>query len=155
MRWCWAVLALPWHKGIDTLVETVEATCARQHRAVQSAGAEFDSGRAQRAHDPAIPGSVPASWAWMARFTGLPTTGRLKPASVCWARPTILFSVQAHLRKRQRRRHHWLSPSNGAGQPAGRFSDLPDVTWKMDGHEAEDIVRAVQVLSPARRRGGN
>jgi FkbM family methyltransferase len=30
--------------------------------------------------------------------------------------------------------------------PLDIFSDLPDVTWTMDGHESEDIVRAVQAL---------
>jgi glycosyltransferase involved in cell wall biosynthesis len=30
--------------------------------------------------------------------------------------------------------------------PQTIFSDLQDVTWKMDGHEVEDIVKAVQVI---------
>lgn len=31
--------------------------------------------------------------------------------------------------------------------PLEIFSDLPDVTWRMDGHEADDIVQAVMALS--------
>ncbi|MCK6436563.1 FkbM family methyltransferase [Rivihabitans pingtungensis] len=136
------------HKGIDTLVETVKPLARASGRAVHllalnsildERSERMIQQYQQRARQLGVDGQIH----WITDYRPIETCQRLLGAA-----DYIVFPYK-----------HTRESASGAVtiglstlkpvlvSPLEIFSDLPDVTWKMDGHEAEDIVRAVQALS--------
>lgn len=136
------------HKGIDTLVETVKPLARASGRSVHllalnSILDERSERMIQQYQQRARQLGVDDQIHWITDYRSIETCQRLLGAA-----DYIVFPYK-----------HTRESASGAVtiglstlkpvlvSPLEIFSDLPDVTWKMDGHEAEDIVRAVQALS--------
>ena len=138
--------ALP-HKGIDTLVDTVKPLARTSGRAVHllalNSTLDERSERViqecqKRARQLGIDGQIH----WLTDYRPIETCQRLLGAA-----DYIVFPYKDTRESASGAVTIGLSTLKPVlVSPLDIFSDLPDVTWKMDGHEADDIVRAVQAL---------
>lgn len=138
--------ALP-HKGIDTLVETIKPLASATSRSVHllalnSILDERSERMIQQCQQRARQLGVDGQIHWITDYRPIETCQRILGAA-----DYVVFPYK-----------HTRESASGAVtiglstlkpvlvSPLEIFSDLPDVTWTMDGHQVADIVRAVQAL---------
>ena len=145
--------ALP-HKGIDTLVETIVPLARASGREVHllainsvldERSARFIEDCQKRARQLGVESRVH----WTTDYQPIDTCQKLLCAAdfvvfpYKYTRESASAAVTVGLST--------LKPV--LVSPLDIFSDLADVTWKMDGHGADDIVRAVQALLATTNKG--